>query len=167
MNMKNRDHRTIAVTHDPEMMDIVINHVSNGGSLIDLCKTWQVRYSDVMRAIRSNPSYFERYEAALVDRKEWARERVYKEIRNVSTFDLKMALNEDGTFKKLKDMPDEVVASIKEISTNGEIKFIDKLKALEMLSRQLGLFVDKIEHTGKLSLEQLILEAGKPDQENK
>jgi hypothetical protein len=157
--MAKKDLRTLSVTADPKMIDVVIEHVANGGSAIELCKTWQVRFSEIMRAIRANPESKSRYEQALIDRDEWAKERILTEIRSLGTYNIKDALNADGTFKPLKDMPDEIVAAIKEFDKDGAVKFHDKTKALDMYGKKLSLFVERKEITGKLTLADLITEA--------
>lgn len=148
-------------------MDVIIEHVANGGSAIELAKSWNIRFSHVMQAIRANPEYAKRYAAALLDRDEWARERILDEIRALGTFSLKDALNEDGTFKRLQDMPNDIVAAIKEIDKDGIIKFTDKLKALDMYGKKLGLFIERREITGTLTLEQLVSEASDVIEGNK
>lgn len=162
---KKSDLKTIAVTKDQEIMNSIIDHVSNGGSIIELCKIWQVSYSSVMRTIKACDIFKQRYSEALVERDEWAKERVLLEIRALSTFSIADALQTDGTFKKLTDMPPGLIAAIKEMDANGAIKFVDKLKALDLLGKQLALFTTKHEITGKLSLADLIAKAGEIDEQ--
>lgn len=98
-------------------------------------------------------------------------ERVLQEIQRISCCDIGQAFNEDGTLKPLKDMPEDVrraISSIEvdEIRLGGEdtkpigvtrkIKFWDKNKAIEMAGRYHKLFTDKVEHSGGLTLEQLV-----------
>lgn len=158
---KPKDIRTNVTLRDPQNITAIIDHVANGGSVLDLCKMWAVRYSDVMKFIRSNIDYNKQYEQALKDREEWAKERVMAEIRSLSTYSIKDAINPDGTFKRLAELPEELAASIKEVDSDGSVKFSDKLKALDMYGKQLGIFTDKKEITGKVTLEQLILAADK------
>ena len=159
MNKQKKDIRTVVALTDPTNIDTIIDHVSNGGSIVDLCKLWQLKYSDVMSKIRANADYKTRYDQALIDRDEWAKERILSEIRSLSTYSIKDALNPDGTFKPLNEMPDSLAAAIKEIDTDGVLKFSDKLKALDLFGKQLGIFIEKKEITGKVTLEQLIMAA--------
>lgn len=155
------DVRTISVAFDPNMMNTILDHVSCGGSVIDLCKTWRINYAQIMRKIKENPDYKKRYEEALVEREEWAKERLLKELHDLTSFSIKDAINEDGTFKRLGEMPDSIASSIKKLTKDGQIEFVDKLKALDLLGKRLGIFVEKREVTGTLTLEQLILNAQK------
>ena len=159
MSKQKPDIRTIVTLSDQVNIDLIIDHVANGGTIIDLCKMWAIKYSDVMRVIRANESYKKSYDQALLDRDEWAKERILSEVKALSTYTIKDALNADGTFKALKDMPDHLAAAIKEVDLDGNLKFSDKLKALDLLGKQLGIFIEKKEISGRVTLEQLILEA--------
>lgn len=154
-----KDIRTIVTLNDPNNIEVIIDHVANGGSVIDLCKLWQMKYSDIMRKIRAIPETKAAYEQALLDRDEWAKERLMSEVRSLSTYSIKDALNPDGTFKPLHELPDELAAAIKEIDIDGVLKFSDKLKAIDLFGKQLGVFIEKKEISGKVTLEQLIMEA--------
>jgi phage terminase small subunit len=41
--------------------------------------------------------------------------------------------------------------------TVRKVKFWDKVKGLELLGKHLKLFTEKVEHSGSLTLEQLVL----------
>ena len=159
MSKQKPDIRTIVTLSDQVNIDLIIDHVSNGGTIIDLCKMWAIKYSDVMRTIRANESHKKSYDQALLDRDEWAKERILSEVKALSTYSIKDALNADGTFKALKDMPDHLAAAIKEVDLDGNLKFSDKLKALDLMGKQLGIFIEKREISGRVTLEQLIMEA--------
>lgn len=159
MSKQSQDIRTIVTLSDQVNIDLIIDHVANGGTVLDLCKMWAIKYSDVMRTIRANESYKASYEQALLDRDEWAKERILTEVKALSLYSIKDALKPDGTFKTLAEMPDELAASIKEIDKDGVLKFSDKLKALDLMGKQLGIFIEKKEISGKVTLEQLIMEA--------
>lgn len=159
MSKQKPDIRTIVTLSDQVNIDLIIDHVANGGTIIDLCKMWAIKYSDVMRVIRANELYKKSYDQALLDRDEWAKERILSEVKALSTYTIKDALNADGTFKALKDMPDHLAAAIKEVDLDGNLKFSDKLKALDLLGKQLGIFIEKKEISGRVTLEQLIMEA--------
>lgn len=100
-------------------------------------------------------------------------EKVLKELNGFAHSDIKDAFNEaDGTLKRLSDMPEGLRKSIKSIKftelfegASGEkfcagrivdIAFWDKPKGLELIGKHLKMFTEKIEVSGKLSLEQLV-----------
>lgn len=163
----------LPILTDPELMQRVTNHVMMGGSLIDLADLLQIRYCDLIRWIRYNKETSEAYDQALRDRNEWAKERVLKEIREISFFDIRKILDPEGNVIPVDEWPDEVSKAVvgvevSEIHGSGDekglvigklkkIKMLDKLKALEMAAKNLSLLTEKHEVSGKVTLDQLIL----------
>lgn len=153
--------KALAHVEDPKIFNSALNHIANGGSLIDLCKMWELRYSDVMRVIRSNPDLKARYDQAMVDREEWAKERVLAEFKALATFSIKDLFDSNGVPIPIHQLPDQVASAIKEINADGDVKMVDKLKALDSLGKHMAGLVDKKEISGTLTLEQAILAAYK------
>jgi len=99
--------------------------------------------------------------------------RVLGEVAHLAHSDLLDAFNpEDGTLRALQSMPEGLRRAIASIEftelfdgASGEkfvsgrivkLKLWDKPKALEMEGRHLKLFTDKVEVSGRLTLEQLV-----------
>lgn len=146
------------VNQDP---DLIINHVTNGGTLTSLAKMLGCDYSEIMNQIRKDESLNERYKQALEDRKEWGRERILEELQYLSAYNIQDAVNIDGTLKPVRDLPEDLARSIKEVDADGGIKFNDKLKAMDQSAKLLGLNVEKLEVSGSLSLKDIIQSADK------
>ncbi len=106
-------------------------------------------------------------------RTETAADKVISELKHFAHADIGEAFDDLGAFRPLKDMPPHVrrsIASIKQreevipgadgasvkVATILEVKFWDKPKGLELLGKNLKLFTDKVEHTGLVTLEQLV-----------
>jgi phage terminase small subunit len=92
---------------------------------------------------------------------------ILEELRKIALADPACAYDEDGAFKRdIHQIPVHVrknIASIK-TSQNGqitEVKFHDKLRALEMLARHLSLFNDKVKVEGLDDVAERILQARK------
>lgn len=96
-------------------------------------------------------------------------DRVLQELALIAFANLKdiVGTNEEGdTTIDMNGMTREVAAALAEvsISTKGgktkvktaKARLADKLAALEKLGKHLGMFTEKIEHTGVLTLEQLV-----------
>jgi len=147
-------------------LEDVFRHLRNGGSLTQLCKMWGCDYSELMRLIRSDADIFKEYKACLEDRKEWARERIYEELQYMGNYNIKDAVNHDGTMKNVVDLPEDLARSIKEVDADGGIKFQDKLKALDQKQKLLGLNIEKVELTGKMTLADIIIGAKKLGETN-
>ena len=122
-------------------------------------------------------------------RTEVSQDRVVKELMRVAFADMAdyaqvrsyPVVNKDGievvkqlvTLTKTSALTDDqraAVASIKQ-SVNGiEVKLWDKLKALELLGRHIGMFNDKLEVKGAIDIASVLAEArgrvsnrGEPD----
>lgn len=97
---------------------------------------------------------------------------VLRELILIAKVDLAQAYNPNGTLKSIHEIPEETRRAISAIKVyeefdghgkdrfqcgeSREVKFWDKPKALEMLGRHLKLFTDKVEHSGKVTLEEMI-----------
>lgn len=116
-------------------------------------------------------------DAAMVKRAERVNvqaDDVLRELANVGFIDIGEAFDDEGSLLPLKKMPASVRRAVSSIETSSvvlddgkatfvtKVKFWDKLKALELIGKNLKMFTDMHEHTGKLSLESLINEAMKP-----
>lgn len=176
--VKSLDERTSELQSDPGTMLTIFKHLANGGSLINLCKTWDVRYSDFMLWINQDEGRKKLYHEGLEAQQAWAVDRLLQEIRAISFIDIRLIFNEDHSLKPPSEWPDDVAAALAgievdeiwemqpqedsnrmrkvQIGETKKIKLLDKLKALEMLGRDLGRFTQKIEHSGKLTLEDLV-----------
>lgn len=105
---------------------------------------------------------------------------VLGEILRLARVDLSQAYDDAGNLLHPKQMPEDVrraISSIevfeehegvgrdrKYIGDTTKVKFWDKTKALELLGKNLKLFTDKLEHSGKVTLEDLLDESGKDKQ---
>lgn len=98
-----------------------------------------------------------------------SKERVLQELALVAFANIAdvMKINEEGdTVIDLENLPRQVSAALSEvsISTKGgknktrtaKVKMSDKLSALTSIAKHLGMFVEKVEHSGTLTLEQLV-----------
>lgn len=83
-------------------------------------------------------------QAALQERSDISKDEAVKELTNIVRCRVTDVLNAKGktvTIKKLEDLPDGVVAcisSIKSAKGSVEVKFYDKISAIDRLSKLLG-----------------------------
>jgi phage terminase small subunit len=109
-------------------------------------------------------------------RTELTADRILREIMKIAFSDLSQAFDDEGNLLKIKDMPRSIRCAIAGIDTeemfegygdertwtgySKKLKLWDKNKALELLGKHLKLFTDKVEHSGKVTLEDLIAGQG-------
>ena len=162
--------KTEKLLKDPNLADDIIAHVSSGGSLIELCEMWGVQFHVINTWIYTNNKT--QYEQAIISSNEFLIQTVRSELKALATVDLREAYDEQGKLKAPKDWPKslaKVIASVEsfeEYSGSGKdreyigdtrkLKLWDKLKALELLGKNLSMFVDKHEITGRVTLEDLV-----------
>lgn len=165
-----RMERAQAFLRRQDAIDRVCENISNGGSIPAIAKVLDIYPSYLFRWLRADPYRNKRYEQALVDREEWEREVVLHQLRGIANFDIRDVLDDDGEILPPDKWPDTAAVAIQSMdrkerySKDGEylgadksIKVIDKLKALELSGKQLAMFKDRVEHSGELTLEQLVL----------
>ena len=103
-------------------------------------------------------------------------ERVLQEIARLAFYDPRNFFDDDGRIKLISELDDNTAMALGGIETlhkiigddkDGmavitKIKLVDKGQNLERLGRHLKLFTDKVEHTGTLTLEQIVAGANEP-----
>lgn len=98
-------------------------------------------------------------------------DRVLEELDRISSSDLVHAFADNNTLLPLKDMPEDIRRAIASIEVDeifegsGEnrtwigytkkVKLWPKDRGLELTGKHLKLFTDKVEHSGKFTLEDL------------
>jgi hypothetical protein len=98
---------------------------------------------------------------------------ILEELKRIGLVDIRRAYDERGALKAMSEIPTEVAAAIVSVETEemlvgGElagqvrkVKFSDKLRALELLGKNLQLFVDtsRVIHMGRVTLEDLVMQS--------
>jgi hypothetical protein len=149
--------RTASFIASPDFLQTVTEWVAAGGSLTNLCEERGLRYAAVFTALHL-PEHKDLWEAALKARSEWMIESVLTEVRKVASLNIKDAFDEDGRLLPLDKMPPHVSAAIasvdtyelegKNAGTLKRVKFYDKLKAIELLGKNLKIWVERHEGGG-------------------
>lgn len=170
--------RTARVLARPNLLEEIFAHCANGGTVITMCETWNVRYSDIAAWLHADRDREQRYLRGMTAREEWAQERILQEIRAIGLVDLREAYTEGGFLKEMKDMPAHIARAIVGVETEElfeghgkdrvkvgntvKVKFIDKLKALELLGKNQGMFVQRHDHKVTTTLEDLVAASNTP-----
>ena len=165
---ESREQRTKRILTDPNCMERIFAHVANGGGATTLAKNWDIRFSDMMAFIYADDVRTKRYKQAMEARVEWSTEEILNELRSIAHFDPRKLLNDDGTIKKVSEWPDEVVSAvagldISDVKADGcvigtikKLKITDRLKAVELIGKNLGTFTEKHVHSVDKTLEDIL-----------
>ncbi len=156
---------------EPSLLDDICRHVANGGTPLDLTRTWDLRYGDVMAWLNRDAERLKQYTAALNARAEWGREVLLHELSMMSEFRTTGMFDAEGKLLPVEKWPAAAAAAVASIefdSASGRptsLKFSakasDKLKAIELKGKILSMFVEKHELSGKVTLEELLVAAEK------
>ncbi|MCO5962347.1 MULTISPECIES: terminase small subunit [Sinorhizobium] len=94
-------------------------------------------------------------------------ERVLKELSRIGFSDLRRVFDANGRLLRPEEWDDDTaaaVASVEVVTRNigdGEVEHVHKIKvwdknsALEKLAKHLGMFIERVEHSGSMSLNVL------------
>lgn len=101
-----------------------------------------------------------------IDKTQVTAERVIYELAAIAFSNIQEVLKDDDSIKKLSSLPENVARSIQSIKVEyrtkfdegepvnvaiKEIKFWNKMDALQLLAKHLGMITEKHEHTGKIT----------------
>ncbi len=93
---------------------------------------------------------------------ELDRDEMLRELRRIATADLSQAFDESGSLKKLHEIPEDVrraIAGLEHNEFGPKLKLWDKNAALKMALTHLGELTEKVEHSGKVTFEQILAES--------
>lgn len=124
-------------------------------------KTAEAAGSRLLRNVKVAAAIAER-KARRVEKLDVEAERVSRELAKLSFFDPGRLFDEHGKLKPVAELDEVTRAAVESVEIDprtGRLKKVVMAKKgqnLERLGRTLGMFKDRVEHTGKLTLEQLV-----------
>ncbi len=136
-------------------------HLAEGGSLRGWCRAHDVRFAEVYAWIQGDEALAKQYAAAKEARLEAHAEHVNEAAYELSDVDLAEAYDARGRLKPLHQMPRALRRAITAIEYDedgnvAKIKFVDQLRAAEFLAKLRRMLVERVEHEGKVTLEELV-----------
>jgi hypothetical protein len=160
--------KELELTKSPETLDEICAAVSCGGTLPEWCALKGARFGIIAPWINGDPERLKAFSAATIMRGEWFEAVIFKQLRDIAQVDIRGALNDDGSVKPVSEWPEDLAAAVsgmKHSATtdkdgnaqeNSEIKLLDKLRSLELLMKNRRMLSDRLEVSGKVSLESLV-----------
>jgi hypothetical protein len=142
-------------------LQVIFDHISSGGTLKDICEMWKINYSIILNKLRNSKELSQKLDQAEQNRDLYFKDVIINEYKNIATTNIKNIYTDKGVMLDVQDMPDNVTSAIKEITKSSDkddietinIKFHDKVKSLETLGKQIGMFVEKKEIKATFTLE--------------
>jgi phage terminase small subunit len=95
--------------------------------------------------------------AARSKRVEIDQDWVVRRLARIADLDLRKLFTEDGVLRPIHELPEDVagaIASVHVVKRKGEaegyrVRLPDRIRALDLLGRHLGMFRDRVEVTGR------------------
>lgn len=156
-----------------EWLSSICDHIAHGGSLIELCHSLGVSHVRILKKIQEDKELRSKYNDAILSRDETTKERILNDLRSISYFNVSKLFDESGVMIHPSQWPKDASIAVLSIDIQdiyskneklGEVvkvRFHDKLKSIELLGKQMSMFAQKVEHSGKLTIEDNIYAAQK------
>jgi hypothetical protein len=157
---------------EPDRFDKLLDHIVNGGCVIEYCSSHKVQYSKLIKLIKLDTTKKKQYDEAIEARNEWTKNCILRVLNQIITFDIKDLYDADGNLKPIQSLPKHVSMSIASVKTKEQfdlvggktevasevmdVKLIDKLKAIDLMGKYLNLFIEKKEISGSITLEKML-----------
>jgi len=169
------DDKTLTKIQSKSFFPELIEHITSGGALPNLCQLLEIRYSQVVEWIYSDPDRSSRYDKALQARNEWVIQSILNELKDIGLADIRAAYDSNNTLLPVSQWPAALARTVQAVEVQedwegqgsnrikiGEtkrLKMWDKLRALELLGKNLKLFKEQVEHSGQVSLEDMVAQS--------
>lgn len=162
-----RTDRWTASRDDPATLRVICDFVAEGHSLVEWVRAHDVRYGEVWAWLIADERRRELYAQAIEGRGEFLNELVVRNLRDMAEADIGdmfyRAGKRKGRRKPLHEIPPALRRAITAIEADGKVKLVSIKDATELLGKYRKLFVEQHQHTGKLSLEELVGGSMKPE----
>jgi hypothetical protein len=149
----------IITTNEETLRNLCVN-IASGSSLNEIATLWEVQYYELWEWISTDAARYVCYETALKQREDFFKMKLIDELKYIAFSDLRKIYSADGTLLPMNQWPADVATAVAELdeSPTGarKAKMNSKMKAIEMLGKELVMFVNRIDVTQKTTIEDLI-----------
>jgi hypothetical protein len=140
---------------EPESMEKLCDYISDGHTLSEYCAEYKLKFRMVHDFIHADNTKLALFNAASNARTAQLEDGVLSSLRNAATIDPRKFFDNSGKLVNVQDLPDNVAASITEISSvvdkegdeTVKIKYTPRHTANQDLGKHLGMFKDRIDLT--------------------
>ncbi len=145
-----------------DAMDQICAHLESAGNLVEFCRYYDLHYGSLSAWILADPERAKRYRAALDARSAHQKEHVIRMLMDGLETDISEIYDADGKMLPIKQWPEPLRRCVTKIN-GGVVETIDKARLLQMLMKVTGMDVNKVEHSGKVTLEDILEASHTPD----
>jgi hypothetical protein len=161
-----------AAVAEPEFLNDLCDRISDGENLADMAKDMQANYRWLFEWVNDidYPDRAKSVDAAVNARDSMAKESIVGQLHSIANLDIRDAYDDKGNLLPVYKMPVHVAKAVSSIDSTVDdkgketmkVRFVDRGQMLALGGRRQRMFVDKVEMTGQMSLEQAVLESVKP-----
>ena len=151
---------------DDDVIKHLCRHITMGGAITDFCEGFKIDYFTLMKTIENNKAFRSDFKIAQSARNEYVKEKVTAELLNIVSTDITEAYSSGFDVKDIESLPKNIKRLISALETSQDgtkLKFQDKSKGLDILSKQQGMYVQKVELKADESLLGLLSQKEKKD----
>lgn len=161
---RERTERVQALLAEPQTLRDLCAFLSTG-TLAKWCRQHDVRYGDVYSWLHDvdYPDRLDAYTKALESRASYFSDVVLDGLHDIATLDLRKLYDGKGDLIDPHMLPDDVARAVvshevedTQYGTRKRAKIEARTKGHELLGRSVGLFRDKVEVEGRVTLEDLV-----------
>lgn len=152
----------------PKQQKFADNYLTNGFNGTEAAKSAgyskKSAYVQAVRLLKNDKikSYIEKHQNKLQKKAVAKSQKIIEELAKIAFSNIKNIAEwteSSVSFRSSEDIPDEIASCIQEVSEQStsnqyggsrtlKLKLYDKQKALELIGRHLGMWVEKHEHSG-------------------
>jgi hypothetical protein len=145
----------------------LLRNLKMGTSLAEFAAMEDIAYCDLKEWIGVSHDRRDAVAKAIDIGREYLRTVVFDKVKRTALFDPRKAYDESDRLKSLHEMDDETISAVSGIEETVEgrkLKVLNLSDARKMIGQELGMFQNKVEHSGKLSLEELVSKSMEEDE---
>ena len=167
-----RREKFLAVAGEPEFIEELCDKISDGETLSDICRKMNIKFRWMYAWLNDEelPERKAKYIEAENARDAMSKEDVLGQIHRLSNIDVRRLFDEHGDLLPAHKLPDDIAKAVSSIDVTenekGEVtkkvRFVDRGQMLTLGGRRHRMFVDRVENTGSMTLEQAVTESLKP-----
>lgn len=164
---------------NPDTLLKICDFIICGGTLVEWARKNDVPYNAIATWIAAEDHRRKKFDAAKEMRGEFLSELVVRNLRMFADLDWGKAYDKKGNLLTVPEMPEDLRRALQafevteEFQGRGEdreqigytkkIKGVAPERAVELLGKYRRMFIEKVEHSGKVTLEDLVAGSHTPD----
>jgi hypothetical protein len=168
MSAEQRKRLEFLEENQTECMAQLYEAIASGGTVRSFAKEVKIPFVHLMKWARACPERSKLMDQAHEDRLSYYKEAILDEVSGIAEADLGECYDDNGNLKPINQIPERVRRALAEYDMSSsvddkgnetfkqKIKLTPKLKALELLAREVGLFKEKHEVKHEFKMEDLV-----------